>query len=315
MASRHPRRALIAVAAPLAVASLALSACGSNSPSGSSAPGGSTAPAAPSSASSGGASPSGSLAALVPASVKADGKIVVGSDSTYAPNEFIDTDGKTVIGMDVDLGKAIGQQLGLQVEFVSAPFDAILPGLASGKYEMGMSSFTVNPDREKTALMITYFNAGTSWAVQKGNPDNITPDTACGKKVAVQKATVQVDDVTKRSKTCTDAGKPAITIDQYAAQTDATTAVVTGKDSAMLADSPVVAYAIKQTGDKLETTGQIYDAAPYGIAVPKDETGFADALQKAVQAIIDNGEYQKILQKWGTESGAIKTSEINPKVS
>ena len=107
-------------------------------------------------------------------------------------------------------------------------------------------------------------------------------------------------------------GKDAITIEQYQLQSDATAAVVSGKDDAMLADSPVIAYAIKQTGDKLETVGDIYDAAPYGFAVPKGQGEFTKAIQGALQKLIDDGTYLEILTKWGVQSGAITTSEVNP---
>jgi polar amino acid transport system substrate-binding protein len=170
----------------------------------------------------------------------------------------------------------------------------------------------VNAERMKQANMISYFNAGTQWATKKNNPSGIQPDNACGKKVAVQRGTVQVDDVTKRSQDCTKAGKPAITIEQYQAQTDATTAVVTGKDDAMLADSPVVAYAVKQTGGQLETLGDIYDAAPYGYVVPKNETDFAQAIADAVKALIADGTYKKILDNWGVAQGAIDNPQVNP---
>ena len=84
------------------------------------------------------------LAAKVPDAVKSDGKIVIGTDSSYPPNEFLDTDGKTVVGWDVDLFNAVAAKLGLKTEYESAVFDAIIPGLQSGKYEAGVSSFTVN---------------------------------------------------------------------------------------------------------------------------------------------------------------------------
>ena len=124
-----------------------------------------------------------------------------------------------------------------------------------------------------------------------GNPAGVTPDNACGKKVAVQKDTVQVDDITARSKKCTDAGKPAITIEQYQAAERRTSAVVTGKDDAELADSPVIAYAVKQTNGKLEQVGDVYDSAPYGIVVPKAQGDYAKAVQGAVQKLIDSGTY------------------------
>jgi polar amino acid transport system substrate-binding protein len=286
---------------------LVLSACGDDS-SGSSSSGGST--------SSEAALPSVSaddqLAGMVPDAVKKDGVITVGSDTTYAPSEFIAADGSTIEGFDVDLFTLVAQKLGLKAQFQTASFDSIITGVGSGKYEIGVSSFTINSDREAQVNMVSYYNAGTQWATKKGNPKNVQPDSACGKNIAVQKSTVQVDDVTKRSKDCTDAGKPAINIDQYDAQSDATAAIVSGKDDAGLADSPVMAYAVKQTGGQLQLLGDIYDSAPYGYAIKKDETKFADAVSKAVQAVIDDGNYKKVLDKWGVSAGAITTSQVNP---
>ncbi|HEV7976531.1 ABC transporter substrate-binding protein [Amycolatopsis sp.] len=253
------------------------------------------------------------LADRVPAAIKADGKILVGSDTTYAPSEFLGPDGKTAEGFDVDVFNAVAAKLGLKAEFRTATFGDIIPGVAdSGKYEIGVSSFTVNPERLARANMVTYYSAGTHWLTKKGNPGGIKPDEACGKKVAVQKDTVQVDDITARSKKCTDAGRTAITIDPYPAQSDATAAVVSGKDDAMLADSPVIAYAVKQTNGQLETLGKIYDSAPYGYVIKKDQTAFAEAVRDALKAIIADGTYKKALEKWGVEAGALSTPELNP---
>jgi len=254
------------------------------------------------------------LAAQVPASVKSDGTITIGVDSTYAPSEFLDTDGKTVIGFDVDVFDAVAAKLGLKTKWVTAPFGTIISSVDSGKFEMGISSFTINSDREKQATMISYFSAGTQWATQKGNPSGIQPDSACGHRVAVQKDTVQVDDLNTRSKKCTSAGKKAITIDQYAAQDDATSAVISKKDDAMLADSPVCAYAVQKTNGSLELLGDIYDSAPYGYVLPKDATDFAKAIQGALQKVITDGTYKKALDKWGVSQGAITSPEINPSV-
>lgn len=250
------------------------------------------------------------LAEKVPAEIKADGKIVVGTDSTYAPNEFLDEDGKTIVGFDVDLFNAVAAKLGLTAEFVTAPFDNIIPSIDSGKYEIGVSSFTINDDRKKQVDMISYFSAGTQWAAKTGS--GFDPDNACGKKVAVQKGTVQVDDVQARSKACVDAGKPKITIDQYQGQDEATAAVVSGKDDAMLADSPVVAYAVKQTNAQLELVGEIYDSAPYGYVVKKNQGEFAQAIADALKAIMADGTYRAALEKWGVEAGAITDPAVNP---
>jgi polar amino acid transport system substrate-binding protein len=253
------------------------------------------------------------LAAKVPAAIKADGKLLIGTDSSYAPSEFLDTDGKTVIGFDVDLFKAVAAKLGLTTQWVSAPFDAIIPAVQSGKYEVGVSSFTINDERKQQVSMVSYFSAGTQWGTKQGNPAGIQPDNACGKKVAVQTSTVQdTDDLPKRVKACKTAGKPAITIDRYQRQDQATAAVVSGKDDAMLADSPVVAYAVKQTNGQLQLLGDIYDSAPYGYVVKKDQTDFAQALSGAVSALISDGTYKQILSKWGVDAGAISSSAVNP---
>jgi polar amino acid transport system substrate-binding protein len=253
------------------------------------------------------------LAAKVPAAIKSDGKLLIGTDSTYAPSEFLDTDGKTVIGFDVDLFNAVAAKLGLTTQWTSAKFDAIIPGVQSGKYEVGVSSFTINTERKQQVNMISYFSAGTQWGTKTGNPTGIQPDNACGKKVAVQTSTVQdTEDLPKRVNQCKTSGKPAITIDRYQGQDQATASVVSGKDDAMLADSPVVAYAVKQTNGQLELLGNIYDSAPYGYVVKKDQTDFAQALSGAVAALISDGTYKQILSKWGVEAGAITNPAVNP---
>ncbi|MEV0732098.1 ABC transporter substrate-binding protein [Polymorphospora sp. NPDC050346] len=296
----NARRAVLASAGALALA-LSMAACGEQENEGG-ASGTSPAPST---------SVDQALADRVPEAIKADGVIKVGTDSTYPPAEYLDTDGSTVIGFDVDLFNAVAAKLGLKAEYVSAPFDALLPGVTSGQYEVGVSSFTINPERLQTVTMVSYFEAGTQWATKTGNPAGINPDDACGKKIAVQTGTVQLDDITARSEKCVTDGKPAITIDQYQAQSDATAAVVSGKNDAMLADSPVGAYAVKQTNGQLELLGDIYESAPYGYAVTKDQQAFAEVLRDALKALIADGSYEAALANWGVEAGGIDNPEVN----
>ncbi|MFG2044346.1 ABC transporter substrate-binding protein [Dactylosporangium sp. NPDC048998] len=296
------RRAAVGLAGAAALV-LSMAACGEKKDETTPGAGGSAAASV---------SSDSALADKVPAAIKADGKLTVGTDSTYAPSEFLDTDGKTVVGFDVDLFNAVAGKLGLKAEFQSAKFDDVIPGVQSGKYEVGVSSFTINDDRKKQALMVSYFSAGTQWAAKKGS--TINPDDACGKKVAVQTGTVQeTDDLPVRQKACKDAGKPEIKVDSYQAQSDATAAVISGKDDAMLADSPVCAYAVKQTNGQLDLVGQIYDSAPYGYVVKSDQQALAEAIRDAVKALIADGTYKTILAKWGVDAGALSTDPaINP---
>jgi polar amino acid transport system substrate-binding protein len=293
-------RALLSVIGTLAIAA-SVAACGSSS---------NNTPSSGSSTPSIASSVDAALAAKVPAAIKSKGTIVIGTDSTYAPSEFLAADGKTVVGFDVDLFDAVAAKLGLKTQWQSAKFADIIPGVSAGKYDIGVSSFTINADRMKQVTMVSYFSAGTQWAQKAGG--SVDPNNACGKKVAVQTGTVQVDDITARSKACTSAGKPAIKIDQYQAQSDATNAVISGKDDAMLADSPVCAYAVKQTNGQLALLGDIYESAPYGYVLPKTEADFGTAIASAVQELITDGTYNQILTKWGVQAGAITNPTVNP---
>lgn len=270
---------------------------------------------------SGGASASGTaipvpakddaLAAMVPAAVSADGKIVFGTDASYAPNEFTAPDGTTVIGMDVDLGNAVAEKLGLKPEFQNSTFDGIIPGITGKRYELGMSSFTITDERVGSVDMVSYFSAGTSLAVAKGNPDGITgADALCGRAVGVQTGTTQAKDIAARDKACTAAGKPAIAVTQLAAQSDVTLALASKRIVAMLADSPVVAYAVTTTEGALEIVGTPYDTAPYGIVMAKNQGDYAKAVRGALQSLIGDGTYAAILKKWNVDAGAIPTSEV-----
>jgi polar amino acid transport system substrate-binding protein len=303
--ARRTRRKLLAVLPALALATLS-AACGTvndQNPTGNGT-------AAQSQSAIPTVTKDDKLAAMLPEDVKKDGKILVGQDQSYPPSEFVENG--QVIGMDVDLGKAIGQKLGVELSFENAAFDSIIPGLSSGRYEAAMSSFTINADRIKVVDMVSYFSAGTSGAVLKGNPDKLTLDTLCGKTVAVQKGTVQVEDLDARTAKCKTAGQPEITVQQFQNQTDANLALSSKRVQAMLADSPVIAYAIKQTGDQMEQVGEVYDTAPYGISLPKGKGDYAKAFQGAIQALIDDGTYKKILEKWGVQQGAVTKAEVNP---
>jgi polar amino acid transport system substrate-binding protein len=283
------------------VAALALSACGSSSLSGE--PGAEEAPSVA-------VSENVDLASKLPESIKSAGVIKIGTDPTYAPNEFLAADGKTVQGFDVDLFNAVAAKFGVKTEWEPSKFGSIITGVTGKKYDMGISSFTINSDRLKEVDMVSYFNAGTQWATQPGNPKGIDPDNACGKNVAVQTGTVQEsDDLPVRQKEC---GSNKINVLSYDSQAQATSAVVTGKADAMLADSPVVAYAIKQSGGKLEALGDIYDAAPYGYVLPKGQTEFAEAIVEALKQVEQEGAYKAALEKWGVEQGAISDFAVNP---
>ena len=294
---------VVTLTAGAAIMGLALSACGSNSLSTSA-----TSTSAPAASQSVGAA----IAAALPAKIKSAGKIVVGVDTSYPPSEFLNADGKTANGFDIDLFNAVAQKFGVPVEWKTANFDSIILGVSSGKFDVGVSSFTINPDRKKQVDMVSYYTAGTQWIVPKGNPKKVDPNNACGLNVGVQKGTVQIDDLTARSKKCTDAGKKPINQIVEELQVKVNADVVSGKADAMAADSPVGLYAVKQTNGAVEPVGASYASAPYGYVLPKGQTAFANAMVAALKSLDASGNYKKILTTWGVQSGAINSFALNP---
>ena len=248
------------------------------------------------------------IANTVPEDIKSTGKLIIGVNVPYSPNEFKDPDGK-IVGFDVDLMNAIASTLGLTPEYREADFAKIIPSIQGGTYNVGMSSFTDTKEREESVDFVTYFSAGSLWAQRPGTP--VDAANACGKKVAVQATTVQeTEELPAKSKACTDGGKPAIEILKFDGQDQATNAVVLGQADAMSADSPVTSYAIKQSNGKLEASGEVFDSAPYGWPVKKGSP-LAASLQKALEHLIETGDYKTIATNWGVEAGMIDKPVIN----
>lgn len=248
------------------------------------------------------------IAATLPEDVRNSGKLVVGVNIPYAPNEFKDAGGK-IVGFDVDLMNAVAGVLGLTVDYRESDFAKIIPSIDGGTYNVGMSSFTDTKERQKSVDFVDYFSAGTQWAQRPGTA--IDPSDACGKKVAVQATTVQeTEELPAKSKACTEAGKPAIEIVKFDSQDAATNAAILGQVDAMSADSPVTAYAIKQSKGKLEPAGEIFEAAPYGWPVKKGSP-LAESLRKALEHLIETGDYKTIAGNWGVEAGMIDKPAIN----
>jgi polar amino acid transport system substrate-binding protein len=236
------------------------------------------------------------------------------TDASYAPMEFIGTNGSTIEGADIDLGNAIAKELGVTWHWQNVKFDSIISGIGS-RYDVSMSSFSVTAAREKQVCMVSYFTAGTSFMVPtSGGADVTSLSDLCGKTVAVETGTTEQDDATAQSKKCTDAGKSKVTVLTFPDQNGANLALISGRAQVGMADSPVAAYAVKQSAGKIKLSGDSYGNAPYGIVLPNTSefAGLASSVLDALKTINSNGTYQQILQKWGLTSGAISNFAINP---
>jgi len=242
----------------------------------------------------------------------------VGSDIPYAPMEMFD-ENNNPIGFDVDLANAIGAKLGAKIIYQKQAFDTLIASLEAGKHDIAMSSLSDTVDRQKKLDFVDYFNGGASILVAKGNPNNIKAiGDLCGKPVAVQSATWEVDLLKSTSDDCVKAGKPAATAVTLPGDTDAQNALRSGKAVAYLADSQLAAYSAKVAG-KGEYFELVIDPAnPYGyesgligIGILKKNTKLTAAIHAAVQSLFDDGTYDELLKKWNLESFKIDEPTIN----
>jgi polar amino acid transport system substrate-binding protein len=259
------------------------------------------------------------VAAQVPADIKSKGTLTVAADATYAPNEFVAENGNTIQGMDPDLAKALAQAMGLEATVKNVTFDSIIPGLAANKYDLGMSSFTITKEREKTVDFVSYANAGTSFFVSaQGGPDVQSLADLCGETVAVERGTTQEADATAQDKKCKAAGDSGVTVNVFPDQNAANLALSSGRADIVMADSPPAAYAVEQSDGQFKITGKQYGVAAYGIAIPKN-SGLAKPVLGALKAVMADGTYDRIFTYWGlVKKGpagcpcTLDNPEINP---
>ena len=234
------------------------------------------------------------------------GTLTVGSDTTYPPQEYIDTTTNKAAGFDVDLITAIAQRMGLKANVVTTKFDTIIDDLSNKRFDVVISAVTINPDRQKKADFVPYFNAGESLLVQAGNPKNIkSVSDLCGQPVGVQTGTVEQTDLQTASDACKKAGKPAINLTILQDQTAVVQLLANGRVVATYQDSPVTDYYNKQHPGQFVVGGSVVNAAEEGIVVRKGDTSMFNAVKTAFDQLKSAGTYRSLIQKWGLTNEAI----------
>jgi len=275
-------------------------------------------------ASSSGPSKVASIAAEVPSSVTMP--IQIATDATYPPDENIDASTGAIVGWDIDLGNAICKVMGATCKFNNVTFANIIPQLTASnpRYAMSLSSYTPNTDREGKGIdFVSYYKAGEGWIVAASS--NITVNSAadmCGHNIAVETGTTEESDawayigqkigggaLAGGKDNCTSGGKQDLKVTSFEKQTDANSALLSGRADVGFLDSQVASYQVKQTGGKVKTTGKGCSLAPYGIAIPKGSP-LEKPVMDAVKYLIDNGFYTTILKNWGVQDGAITSSDV-----
>jgi polar amino acid transport system substrate-binding protein len=258
------------------------------------------------------------LAARLPEKIKSAGALTIGSDTAYAPWEFLsEKDGQTPEGIDVDIAHAIGKKLGVKIEYQTSAFEAILPALGT-KYDLGISAFTITKERMKAVNFVSYADTGDLWAVKAGNPTKFNPNDLCGRKIAVQSGTYHEKAINAESETCKKAGKAEIEILPFSKQPESLTRVAAGGADATVSGEAGIGYAAKQSNGALETVepvaGAFGDHGPNGIAVAKSETALAELVADTINALIADGTYKSLLDNWGIGSTIVDKAVVNPDV-
>ena len=255
--------------------------------------------------------------ALLPADYLKGG-IDVASDIPYEPFEYEDENG-TLTGFDIELGKLIGQKLGTEIRFNDSVFDTIIPNLEAGTNDIILSSMSDTIERQAKVDFVDYNIGGSQMIVAKGNPEGINDAMGlCGKTVIVQNGTIQIDLVGTMSTDCETAGMDKITILQLPDAPSMENALRAGQGSAVMMDSFVAQGAAAKAGngeyfdvvsDPAAPNG--YDAGYVGIAILKKNTGLRDAIQAALQSLIDDGQYATLLETWNMSANGVQSASIN----
>jgi polar amino acid transport system substrate-binding protein len=265
-------------------------------------------------ATSTGASPSATASASpqgikTPTTLVKAGTLTFLSDTTYPPQESIDTASNKAVGFDVDVANAIAAKMNLTATIQTADFSTIIDGLLAKKGDAIISAMSITPDRSKKVAFVGYFQAGQSILVRKGNPLGITSLTdLCGRKVAVQVTTTEQD--TLNAENAGDCKSKKITIALFPTDTDAVQKLKIGAVDAAMDDSPVAAFYVSQDPTSFDLGGTPVQSAPEGIAVDPTNKEVLLAIQQAMLAIFADGTYHKLLVKWNLLDGEIPASQV-----
>jgi polar amino acid transport system substrate-binding protein len=254
------------------------------------------------------------LSSRLPEKLRAAGVLTFGSDTTYAPWEYLsEADGQTPEGIDVDIAKAIGAKLGVNIDYQTAAFDAIIPAIGT-RYDLGISAFSITNERMQVVNFVNYARSGSLWVVRAGNPSNFNDKDICGKTIAVQTGSYYEGLISKENEACSNAGKAAVTIIPFATQAEALTRVAAGGADATYSGSATMGLAVKQSNGRLETTGEVHDYGPMGIAIAKNDDALTKLIADAIDSLIADGTYRTIFDSWGAQTDVVDKSVINPEI-
>jgi polar amino acid transport system substrate-binding protein len=257
-----------------------------------------------------------SVAALLPADVRAAGTLRIGSSVGGAPPSAYYPDGpdKPAAGQDIDIADAVAKVLGLKLRRQDASFETILPALGSGKYDVGTGNFGVTAERLRTIDFVTYIDDGQGFAVKKGSTavrGRVTSLTQlCGLTIGTGAGTTFEATLDAQKSACTKAGRKPYSVKVYSEDAAILTALQQGRIDVIMSTINGLRYQAAQPAAQTRFLGE-YHRLDVGFAFKKGSP-LTKAFQAAVDELIKDGSYARILRKWGTSASAIPASRIDP---
>lgn len=250
-----------------------------------------------------------SARALLPARIRNAGVIVFASDAVIPP--FIFTEGNRYVGSTYEFETAIAAKLGLKLKILNTVFGNLITSLQSRRADASMGDFTDTPVRRRVVNMIDYEKTSHKVMVKSGNPKHIAGVAdLCGMTVGSSTGGLDALLEEQQSAVCKKEGKSPLSIKLFANTDGADLAVESGQIDAIIEEDQPGAYLARMTG-KVEQVGAPVGKSLHGIAVIKGDESLTKALHKAMQDVLEDGQYAKILAKWHASDTALTKITIN----
>jgi polar amino acid transport system substrate-binding protein len=229
----------------------------------------------------------------------APGSLTYGVAATFAPFEY-SQDGK-LTGFDIELGAAVAAKMGLVPKPMTIDFAGLIPALLGSRIDIINSGMYINEKRSEVVDFVPYLKIGNQIVVKKGNPEHIgSRADLCGKRIAVTLGGIEETYARQDAQKCKDAGKPDVTILTLPTAQDSALSLRQGRADALFDATPGAVKLTEELPDIYQIAGDSFEnGTRIGIAVRKGDKTMQDAVAKAVQAVVAEGTYAKLMAKYG----------------
>lgn len=247
--------------------------------------------------------------AALPDKNRQSGTLEVATSLQWPPFDFKTDDGKPD-GLDIRLVTALAARLGLKTNFTDVKFPAIVPGVQTGRFDIGVDELNATPERRKVVQFVAYYRGGLGLLVRQDS-HGLSVSQLCGLTLALTQGSSQVAVAQRASQNCVAAGKKPNSFQYFPDSADTYMAVANGRGDGFLTDRAVGVYVARHNGKLTMTEGTLADTRDVsGIVIAKDNDKLAEAIRLALLSMLKDGSYQKLLNDYGVGSAALSQSDV-----